>query len=160
MISFLRKWCEGIIVAVVISIIIETLLPEGNNKKYAKIIIGIYIIFTILNPILGKIENEINFKMPSNLASIETSAMDFSNMKKVYVNGIEEIIKINIKEKYEYDAKKIEISFDKNYENIEKIKIKLSNKKVDSNTLENEIIEMKRYISKEFDVLMENIIID
>ena len=36
MINFMKTWCEGIIVAVMISIIIELLIPEGNNKKYVK----------------------------------------------------------------------------------------------------------------------------
>ena len=33
-IQFLKSWCEGILVAVMISIMIEAILPEGNNKKY------------------------------------------------------------------------------------------------------------------------------
>ena len=37
MIEFCRTWCEGIIVAVIISMIIETILPEGNHKKYVKV---------------------------------------------------------------------------------------------------------------------------
>ena len=56
MIEFCREWCEGIIIAVIISIIIEAILPDGNNKKYVKVVVGIYIIFTILNPILGKLD--------------------------------------------------------------------------------------------------------
>ena len=45
MIDFFRVWCEGIIIAVVISIIIEAILPEGNIKKYVKVIISIYIVY-------------------------------------------------------------------------------------------------------------------
>ena len=30
MIAFLKSWCEGIIVAVILSLMIETILPEGN----------------------------------------------------------------------------------------------------------------------------------
>ena len=33
MIVFLKSWCEGIIVAVILSIFIESILPEGNHKK-------------------------------------------------------------------------------------------------------------------------------
>ena len=43
MIEFFRSWCEGIIVAVIIAMLIEAILPEGNNKKYVKVVIGIYI---------------------------------------------------------------------------------------------------------------------
>ena len=36
MIIKIRQWCEGIIIAVIISIIIEMIIPEGKNKKYIK----------------------------------------------------------------------------------------------------------------------------
>ena len=48
MILKIKSWCEGIIVAIIISIIIEMLVPDGNNKKYVKVVIGIYIIFVTL----------------------------------------------------------------------------------------------------------------
>lgn len=57
MISFISSWAEQIIVAVIIATIIEMILPNGNSKKYIKVVIGIYVLFTILSPILGKITN-------------------------------------------------------------------------------------------------------
>ena len=54
-ISFISSWAEQIIVAVIIATIIEMILPSGNNKKYIKVVIGIYVLFTILSPIIGKI---------------------------------------------------------------------------------------------------------
>ena len=36
MILKIRAWCEGIIIAIIISIIIEMILPDGKNKKYVK----------------------------------------------------------------------------------------------------------------------------
>ena len=55
MINFLKTWCENIVVVLIISVIIEMILPEGKNKKYVQVIICIYIIFTILNPIFTNI---------------------------------------------------------------------------------------------------------
>ena len=52
MILKLREWCEGIIIAIIISIIIEMLIPDNKSKKYVKVIIGIYIMFVSLNPLL------------------------------------------------------------------------------------------------------------
>ena len=86
MIEFFKVWCEGIIVAVVISIIIESILPEGNNKKYVKVIISIYIVFTILNPILGKLDNNMSFENIINLDSIETSSVGTENIKEMYTS--------------------------------------------------------------------------
>ena len=86
MIKFFRVWCEGIIVAVVISIIIESILPDGNIKKYIKVIISIYIVFTILNPILSKLDLNLDFSDSINLRSIETSSVSEDNIKEIYTN--------------------------------------------------------------------------
>ena len=43
--EWISDWVQGIIVAVIIVTIIEMILPNGNSKKYIKVVIGIYIIF-------------------------------------------------------------------------------------------------------------------
>ena len=43
MINFLSSWAEQIIIAVIAASIIEMILPENKNKKYVKMIIGIYL---------------------------------------------------------------------------------------------------------------------
>lgn len=68
MVKFINSWAQGIIVAVIISTIIEIILPEGNNKKYVKTIIGIYILFAIVYPLLTKISNK-NISINSIVAS-------------------------------------------------------------------------------------------
>lgn len=54
MIKFINSWAQGIILAVIIATIIETILPEGKNKKYVKTVIGVYILFTIIYPLINK----------------------------------------------------------------------------------------------------------
>ena len=44
MISAISKWSQSIIIAIVIGSIITMILPEGKNKKYIKMIIGVYIL--------------------------------------------------------------------------------------------------------------------
>ena len=58
MVKFINSWAQGIVLAVIIATIIEIILPEGNNKKYVKTIIGIYILFSIVYPLLTKISNK------------------------------------------------------------------------------------------------------
>ena len=54
MIKFINSWAQGIILAVIIATIIEIILPEGKNKKYVKTVIGVYILFTIIYPLIKK----------------------------------------------------------------------------------------------------------
>ena len=38
------------------------LLPESNNKKYVKTVIGLFILFTIVSPVITKFSNGIDLK--------------------------------------------------------------------------------------------------
>lgn len=172
MIEFFKSWCEGIIVAVIISIIIESILPEGNTKKYVKVVIGIYIIFTILNPFLGKLDTNIEFSDNFNLATVETSSINTENIKKLYAEGIKETLKENIKEEFGYIVTNVEINYDETYENIESIALILqengiaqiekveigSSQKEDSEN--NNYDNVKSYISENYIVDKEKITID
>ena len=130
MIQFCKTWCEGIIVAVIISIIIESILPEGNHKKYVKVVIGIYIVFTILNPFLGKLNTEIKFENPFNMDTIQVSSPSTQDIQKVYASGIKETLKNKIEEEFGYLVTKLEIKYDEDYENIETIELHIQESKI------------------------------
>ena len=53
--GWVSNWIQGIIIAVVISTIVEMILPEGNSKKYIKVVIGVYILFSIVSPVISKV---------------------------------------------------------------------------------------------------------
>lgn len=86
MIDFLSKWIEQIAIAVIIASTFEMLLPDGNIKKYVKMILGIYVVFSIIlpftdNKVMGKLdiskkideysENNINKYYANNEISID-----------------------------------------------------------------------------------------
>ena len=50
MIDFLSNWIEKIAITVIIVSIFEMFLPDGNMKKYIKVILGIYVVFNIISP--------------------------------------------------------------------------------------------------------------
>ncbi len=56
--EWISEWAEGIIIAVIIGTIIEMIIPEGNSKKYIKVVIGVYVLFTIVSPIITKITGD------------------------------------------------------------------------------------------------------
>lgn len=171
MVKFMKSWCEGIIVAIVISIIIEMILPEGNNKKYVKVILGIYIVFVVLNPMLSKLNNDFkieNFLNTEN--SIEVSSSVDDNIKAVYIKGIEENLKSEILENFGYEISNIEIKVDSDYENIEKIRVILGKKnsgnialvepiKISTNQEEDteEFLDIKNFISENYEISVDNI---
>ncbi len=141
MVNFINSWAQGIVIAVIISTIIEMILPNGNIKKYVRTVIGTYIVFVIVSPIITKITGkEIKletYKMPelqqSNI-SIDTN----SYIENTYINNIKEGIIENIKQKG-YKVEKLEISIDKTeekYGEITGIDLKISKEKNEENKIQ------------------------
>ena len=83
MIEFLSKWIEGIAIAVIIASIFEMILPNGNIKKYVKVILGIYIVFSIISPF---VDNKVmgNFDISKK---IDIYSQNFENKDYFKENG-------------------------------------------------------------------------
>ncbi len=109
LIEWVSNWAEQIIVAVVIATIIEMILPEGNNKKYIKAVIGVFILFTIIAPVIGKIGNfELNdidyekyLEDSEDYQSISQSlsVTNAQSIEEIYKNNLKEDMKNKLKEK-------------------------------------------------------------
>ena len=138
MIEFLSSWAQGIIVAVIIATLIEMILPNSSSKKYVKVVIGIYILFTIVSPIIKKLGgkdinlNTINIEKyerqiskSDNTISRKFEDNNTRSIKDIYVSNLKADISAKLKEKgYEIDTSDVQIKDDENY-TIEKITLKL-----------------------------------
>lgn len=151
MIIKIKQWCEGIIIAVVISIIIEMIIPDGKNKKYIKVIIGIYIMFASLSPILEFLKYDFNFNEIMDVSFVKTSQSFDNNIKDVYILGIEENLKCEL-ESLGYVVENVKIYTDISYENIEKIELDI---KKNNNENNDKIIKL---INENYSVSGEKII--
>lgn len=128
-IEWISNWAEGIIVAVIIGTIIEMLLPQGNSKKYIKVVIGIYVLFTIVSPVITKVtgkdikisdildlkkyveETEETVKIQNTIQDQNTN-----NIKDIYLDKIKGDMKEKISKKgYNVNNIQIELSNDDNY---------------------------------------------
>ena len=89
MINYLSSWAEQIVLAVIIATIIELILPNSKNKKYVQMVIGIYILFNIISPVIKNKDiltfEEINLeKYASNsYEEVDQTSMDKKMEKKV-----------------------------------------------------------------------------
>ncbi len=162
MISFIRSWAEQVIVAVIIASIIEMILPENKNKKYIKMIIGMYILFNIISPVI-KNNNYFNFeefnieKYASTTSSgveVNQESMD-KRLEQLYIEELEKDLKNKVKEKgYNVTSCKIDAVLNENSSNkgINKIKLKVSklNSTNDKNSSVNSIekVEIKVGLDK------------
>ncbi len=182
MINFLKNWIEGIAIAVILVSIFEMLLPEGNLKKYIKVVLGIYIVFSIISPFVNNKELY-SFNFIDEVENITTSSKSQmyvkDNIEEMYTEALQKKIISEIKQ-YGYDVKncKIDAIFAGNEEEIgiKKIFIILNPKKlnkIEVNEIENVVIDInskdkkieeKNITQKEIEnlkkVLSENLGID
>lgn len=150
MVEWISGWAQGMIVAVIIATIIEMLLPEGNSKKYIKVVVGIYILFTIVSPVITKITNK-EFKLSDIIdldEYIEAASSDNTyneleksnneNIKEVYIASLKSDIEGKIANKG-YNADSIEVEVQDNDEyTINSITISVSklDEKEENNNIE------------------------
>lgn len=121
------------------------ILPEGNSKKYIKVVIGVYVLFTIVSPVITKVSgkeikvsdildlNEYIEEMHEaskmqNYIEIENEG----NIMNIYVDGIKEDMKAKIEAKG-YRVNNIEIGIT-DYEtySIQEVILDIENKEINN----------------------------
>lgn len=143
MVEAINSWAQRIIIVIIICTVIEMILPEGKNKKYIKTVIGIYVVFTIISPIISNLNNgkiDINnyLKIDNNIA-IETSTTIDTNtyIEEVYKEKLKADIKSKIEE-MNYKVNKIDLKIEteneEKYGEILEINLRISKQKEQEKT--------------------------
>ena len=146
MLEFLSEWVEGIAIAVIIASIFEMILPKGNIKKYVKMILGVYVIFSIISPFvdsnalysfdIDETIDEYTENISNSLDSAESSSSN--DLNEMYVSSFEdEIIELIETQGYEVSECNVDAILDSDDEDagIKEIYIKLESKtNIDNNT--------------------------
>lgn len=159
MISFLSSLAEQVILAVIIATILELILPNSKNKKYVQMVIGVYVLFNIISPIIKNKEklvfSEIDLdKYITTSTKVEQSSMD-ARLEKIYLDELENNIKSKFKNagieiiKCTIDA---ELDTTKKNAGIHSIDVKVKN--VDD---EQKISKIKQEIIEEYEISEDKI---
>ena len=94
MIKFISSWAEQVVLAVIIATIIELILPKNKNRKYIQMVIGVYVLFNIIFPIIKNkeaisVENyDIGEYETNSTYKIDQSSMD-KRIEKIYLEELE-----------------------------------------------------------------------
>ena len=157
MIEFMSSWVKGLGLAIVMVSILEMLLPKKKKKKYIRMVMGVYILFTIISPFVSNKEvfniNDINLEKYSTTqtsTSLNQTSMD-ERIKELYIEELEKDITKKLTAKgYEVISCKVkaEISDKEEETKISKIKVNVkksqedesSSDKENGQNLENQIV--------------------
>ena len=164
MINFLSSWAEQIVLAVIIATIIELILPNSKNKKYVQMVIGIYVLFNIISPVIKNKDiltfEEINLKKyaSNSYEEVDQTSMD-KRLEKIYLEELEQ----NIKAKFEDNEITIikctidaELDTSKENAGIHLIKIKIKDPKNDEliNKIKQEILEEYEISEEKLNIIL------
>lgn len=133
MIEVLSSWAKGLGLTIVIVSILEMLLPNNNTKKYIRMVMGVYIIFNIISPLIQNkdifsissmdLENYANVQASS--VTVDQTSMD-ERIEELYVEELEKDITQKIEEQgYKVTKCNVQAKFSSNMEESQITKIRL-----------------------------------
>lgn len=155
MINFMSSWSEQIVLAVVVATIIEMILPKNNNKKYIQMVIGVYVLFNIISPIIKNKDSfsiekyNIENYVSTSKYEVDQSSMD-ARIEKIYLDELKNTVISKFEEnditvvKCEIDAV---LDTTKKNAGIHSISIKIKGE-ID----EQKIAEIKKELALEFEI--------
>ena len=161
MINFMSTFVKNLSLALVIISILEMLLPNNKTKKYVKMIMGLYVLFSIIAPFINNQDkinlSEFNTYVETSEEIVQTDVkVDQSSMDKrlneIYEQELQKDIKRKIENKgYEIESCKIEAHISQEDTGIEKITIKIARKIGEENkeeTIEDKMVSEIQKIQK------------
>ena len=155
MVSFLSSWVKNLCLALIVVSILEMILPNNKTKKYVKMVMGMYILFSIIAPFVEnknklKFDVENLYRQYSTETSATTEMVDQTTMNSKLNELYEEKIEKNIIQKteelgYEIDSCNVKAHISDQDTGIEQIFIRC-------NLDENGIETVKKFIIQEYGV--------
>ncbi|MCG0274978.1 MAG: stage III sporulation protein AF [Thermosediminibacteraceae bacterium] len=149
MVESLSLWIKQIITVVIFTLFVDILMPSSNLQKYIKVVLGIVVMITILNPIISILKGDIVFTRtqldvasyldqdPIMIKTEEFKQKHFEMALELYKKKLENLIAQQVKNHTSLVVTKTDLKIDQNGK-LEKIHLILkredsskSNKKVE-----------------------------
>ena len=158
MFNIVKGWISMILVIGIVFTLLRMIMPNTNLKKYIESVIGIVTIISIITPVLYYISNyNLTEKISENIEEILSSQEETNNydsyaqinneeIKKEFVEKIQEDIKVKLKNKINQEPN-VKVVVNDAY-NIEKVEVKLNG---------NSSIDVRQYLSNEYDISTDKI---
>ncbi|MEI3394925.1 MAG: stage III sporulation protein AF [Clostridia bacterium] len=155
MVSFLSSWVKNLSLAIVIVSILEMLLPNNKTKKYIKMIMGLYILFSIISPFIqnGNIFNLENLDFNTYLKETQVTSSEKvgqtstdKRLNEIYIEQLENDITQKLENKgYVVEMCDVDayVSQESDNSGINKITLKINKTDEEKSTENNDNLENK-----------------
>lgn len=155
MVSFLSIWVKNLSLAIVIVSILEMLLPNNKTKKYIKMIMGLYILFSIISPFIqnGNIFNLENLDFNTYLKETQVTSSEKvgqtstdKRLNEIYIEQLENDITQKLENKgYVVEMCDVDayVSQESDNSGINKITLKINKNDEEKSTENNDNLENK-----------------
>ena len=107
--EFLYRYISGIVIACVLAILLENILPESHHKKYINVTIGLVVMLVIIKPLTGLSDLNPVFTMPETVIDDEDLSINI-NRKTVTEEFEKRLAQVLSEEVLNKSKKKTEIS--------------------------------------------------
>ncbi|RJE89943.1 stage III sporulation protein AF [Paenibacillus sp. 1011MAR3C5] len=87
MIGWLSDWLRDIIAVILLAVLVELLLPNKSMQRYARLVIGLFILLTILSPILRLLQTDMTSRLDAGMELWNERSIS----KQVKMPSLEEI---------------------------------------------------------------------
>jgi stage III sporulation protein AF len=146
MISFLSEWLKEIILLILLATFIDLLLPNSSMQRYVKLVIGLFVLMTILNPIFTFLHSDwkqierfslsslidAKAKEMKSLTSVEADAMVIrreqeESIRKAAQSEIEAQIRQQVERDFPYtvDSVKAQLKYENDEWMVSSIEVQL-----------------------------------
>ncbi|MCR2803116.1 stage III sporulation protein AF [Paenibacillus soyae] len=89
MIGWLSDWLRDIIAVILLAVLVELLLPNKAMQRYARLVVGLFILLTILSPVLRLIQSDFGDRLHAGMELWDERTMQ----NEVKMPSLEEIQK-------------------------------------------------------------------
>lgn len=135
--SLISGWLLSVVGIVIISVLVDLILPEGEMQKYIKAIFSVFVVFVMISPVLKININDIDFnKFIYNQSSVEINEDYIKNYNNSYKENLEKVCVEQLNSKG-FLGVKVEISLNMSTKRfqIEKVNVNLKNLVINNNGL-------------------------
>lgn len=131
----MQGYIIGVLGIVIISVLVEIILPSGQTAKYIKSILAVFVVYVLVNPIITFFKSDFDLSKYLNTNNIELNQTLLKDMYKNQIETKEKDLE-NLLQTKGYEQVEITLVYEISEDcmNISKVKINIENLVITSNS--------------------------